>query len=473
MPKKRRTVGGFPAHTSATRQRTTNRDHAKRQQRPMMEDEAIAAQLSELVSPALIAQEKAYRQLGMRDRILNLPLMVAAVLTLIWRDVAGVTELTRMLNREGFLWCEPKQVTQQALSQRFLTFPAEIFERVFKELLPEFERKWHSRNKRPLPDSIQFTLTKFEKIWACDGSTLEAIFRKLESLATAPKNQLAGKIGVVIDIVTRLPVEIWFQENAKASDMRFEADILKLVKPKTLILLDRGFCHYQFWQQLIAGDVHLITRLNNKASFTVERVFTNSYSIRDRIVTMGAGTKTIPCITMRLVEIKMGKTWYSYLTSVLDPLILPPYVVADLYSRRWRIEEAFNTVKRLLGLSYLWTGSLNGIKLQLWGTWLFYAVLVDLGDAVADEVSLPFDRISLEMIYRGLYHFYVAHQKGLATDPIKYFADPANRDLGIIKSIRKPFKKLIIDPFPDRASREGPFFFEPSAQTGLTMALAP
>ena len=55
---------------------------------------------------------------------------------------------------------------------------------------------------------------------------------------------------------------------------------------------------------------------------------------------------------MRLVEIRVGKTWYSYLTSVLDPLILPPYVVADLYGKRWRIEEAFNTVKRLLGLSY-------------------------------------------------------------------------------------------------------------------------
>ncbi len=59
-----------------------------------------------------------------------------------------------------------------------------------------------------------------------------------------------------------------------------------------------------------------------------------------------------------------------------------------------RIEDAFNTVKRLLGLSYLWTGSINGIKLQIWATWLFYAVLVDLGDAVAEEISLPLDRIS-------------------------------------------------------------------------------
>ena len=186
------------------KKRTTNRDHANRRQRPMMEDEVVAAQLEQLVTPAVLAQEKYYRQLGMRDRILNLPLMVAAVLTLIWRDVAGVRELSRILAREGFLWCKPTQVSQQALSQRFLTFPAEIFERIFRELLPEFEQKWHSRNKRPLPESIQFARTKFARIWASDGSTMSAIFKKLESLADVPKNQLAGKIGVVIDIVTRV-----------------------------------------------------------------------------------------------------------------------------------------------------------------------------------------------------------------------------------------------------------------------------
>lgn len=64
---------------------------------------------------------------------------------------------------------------------------------------------------------------------------------------------------------------------------------------------------------------------------------------------------------------------------------------------------------RLLGLSYLWVGSINGVKLQIWGTWLFYAILIDLGDAIADELSLPFDRISLEMIYRGLDHFGLAN----------------------------------------------------------------
>jgi hypothetical protein len=104
--------------------RKTNRDHAKKTNRPMVEEEVIASQLEALLTPAITAQENFYRQLGLRDRILNLPLMVAAVLTLLWRDVAGVTELTRMLAREGFLWCTPKSVSPQALSQRFLTFPA-------------------------------------------------------------------------------------------------------------------------------------------------------------------------------------------------------------------------------------------------------------------------------------------------------------------------------------------------------------
>jgi hypothetical protein len=389
----------------------TNRDHAKKTTKPMVEDEEIASQLSALLTPAITSQENYYRQLGLRGRILNLPLMVAAVLTLLWREVAGVTELTRMLAREGFLWCRPTTVTQQAMSQRFLSFPATLFERVFKNLLPSLRTAWHQRNQRPLPESIQFALTKFSRIWIVDSSTLEALFCKLKSLEDIPKGQLAGKMATVIDLRTRLPVDIWFLENPRASDVKLEENIRQLVPSKTLLLLDRGFYHFSFWLQLIERDIHLITRLKKGAAVQVQQVFTKSYDLRDSLVRLGSGTAKTPFITLRLIEVRSGKAWHSYLTSVLAPQVLPPYVVADLYRRRWRIEEAFNTVKRLLGLSYLWTGSLNGIQLQIWGTWIFYAILVDLGDAVADQLSLPIDSISLEMIYRGLYHFYVARQQ--------------------------------------------------------------
>ncbi len=35
-------------------------------------------------------------------------------------------------------------------------------------------------------------------------------------------------MGVVIDLITRRPVEIWLIENAKASDTKFEVDILAI-----------------------------------------------------------------------------------------------------------------------------------------------------------------------------------------------------------------------------------------------------
>lgn len=87
-------------------------------------------------------------------------------------------------------------------------------------------------------------------------------------------------------------------------------------------------------------------------------------------------------------------------------------------------------------------------------------MIVDLGDAVADELYVPFDQIYLEMIYRGLYHFSVAYQKGITTDPVKYFAAPENQDLGILKQ-RKPRVKLIIAPFPEQQRGSYQFFFQP------------
>ena len=82
------------------------------------------------------------------------------------------------------------------------------------------------------------------------------------------------------------------------------------------------------------------------------------------------------------------------------------------------LEDAFHLVKRLRGLAYPWTDSLNGIKLQIWATWLMYAVLADLSDAVAEAVQLPVEHISMEMVGRGPYHFNQAYDRGLASAPV-------------------------------------------------------
>lgn len=430
------------------KRKTRNPDHVRRKNVPGPDNEAIEAQLTKLVSPAVANQMAYYRQLGLRSRILNLPLMVAAVLTILWRQVPSVHELTRMLAREDLLWCQAVKVSQQALSQRFLSFPAVLFEGVLKELLPQLHQRWQERQRRPLPESVAYARQYFEQIWVADGSTLEALFRKLKVLADVPVGQLAGKIGTVVDLLTRLPVEIWFREQAKAHDSSFMSELLALAKAKTLLIVDRGFYDFEFFAALMEQEVAFITRPKSNAFWIGHQLLSSTQTLKDQIIFLGTGTQGQPVLKLRLIEVRFGRVWYQYLTSVLDPTLLPPVVVADLYRRRWRIEEAFDTIKRLLNLSYLWTGSLNGIQLQIWATWLFYALLVDLGDAVADRVGVPFERISLEMLLRGLYHFSRAYSRGLASDPVSYFADPANQDLAVVKRLRKPISRLDLSPFP-------------------------
>ena len=145
----------------------------------------------------------------MRDRILSLPLMLAAVLTLVWRQVPSARELNRMLAREDLLWAKVTKVSQQALSQRLLTFPASMFEGVLTDLLVILNQRWHQRKKRSLPLSVNYAERNFEQLWIVDASTLEALFRKLKSLESSRLGKLGGRICAVVDLKTRYPIQTW------------------------------------------------------------------------------------------------------------------------------------------------------------------------------------------------------------------------------------------------------------------------
>jgi hypothetical protein len=138
-----------------------------------------------------------------------------------------------------------------------------------------------------------------------------------------------------------------------------------------------------------------------------------------------------------LIEVYVDNVWRQYLTNVLDPQRLSIIEVVELYEYRWRIETAFLLVKRLLDLAYLWVGSQNGVQLQVWATWLYYAVLIDLCDDVAELLQLPLSRISVEMVARSLYFYVQAVAQGYTGDAVTYLASEA-KDLGIIKRLRAP-----------------------------------
>lgn len=120
---------------------------------------------------------------------------------------------------------------------------------------------------------------------------------------------------------------------------------------------------------------------------------------------------------------------------MLDPQVLTARQVCELYRRRWRIEEAFLLTKRVLDLAYLWTASPNGIQLQIYATLIFYAVLLSVCQQVAQALHEPLERISVEMVFRALYHFSRAVQQGESTNLVEFLCTHAKL-LGLIKRWR-------------------------------------
>lgn len=425
-----------------------NRDHARPHQAPAPSNPAVEARLSELVSPTTYALTDYYRRLGLRWRILNLPVMVALVVTMIWRHVPTVSTLVEMMQRETLLWTPPVHASQQALSLRLRSLPSQLFGELFQRIVPLLLARVVART-RPQPAVVERALKHFERIWIVDATTLEALFRKVGLLRDTAETILGGKLLAILDLPSKIPIQVWLDEDSAVNEKSFLDERVKgLLKAGTLLIFDLGFYAFGFFDWLSEQGLGFVSRARALTAFEVQVVLFESALVRDRIISLGL-YRSNPCKhPVRLVEVCIGGIWHAYLTNVLDREVLSSADVVDLYGRRWRIEEAFLLAKRLLGLAYLWTGALNGIAMQVWATWLLYGVLIDLSDAVAEELGLPLDQISVEMVYRGLYHFTVAYQKDLASDPVIYLAAPEQSDLGIVKRKRKYRERAKLDKIP-------------------------
>lgn len=416
--------------SSVRHTRAIQQDRSKRQLAPPP-DEKITDRLAELVKPTPDEEQGWFGQFGLRLRKLSLSVMVAMVISLIWRQIgAGGSEAARLLQLEGLLWVPTMVVSQQAISQRLRTFPATMFLRLLVSRLGLFHQRSQAR-QRPLPPALAWAQKRYAAILAIDGSTLDALLCKVGLLRAAKQHPLAGKMMTVLNVCSLLPPALWFEPQAKAHDQRFWPQILSAIPAGALLLLDAGFTNFQHFLQLsnLKPKITFIIPAKSNLVFEVKRCFLKTPQIHDYLVWIGSGDDRQ---LLRLVKLYDQGHWYQYLTNELSPDFLPAPYIAALYGHRWRIEDAFNTVKRLLGLAYFWTGSQNGVELQLWATWMVYMVLLDLSDALAEALNKPLLAISLEMVYRGLYHFGQAYRRGQADDPVAYLVFHAKL-LGIVK----------------------------------------
>ncbi len=414
--------------------RHTRAIQADRQKRPLIDNltAEVEALFHSLVHPLTLSQCELFRQMGLRERTLTLPVMMALLLSAVWRQIAAVSELARLIHDEAVLWEAPQKVSQQALSERFNTLPASLFLNVLNLLLPWMQQRWQGR-ERPLPPEVAWAQERFTACLIVDGSTLDALIRKVGLLRDRENHPLAGKMTALLHLGSQLPDKIWFDTKASSHDQSFWDAILTHIQAGSLLLFDLGYTNFTCFSQLTEKGVTFITRAKRNLKYEVAEVLVKTPVLRDTLVWIGAGEARQQ---VRLVEVLYGNTWRRFLTNELDPEQLPARYLVALYYRRWTIERAYATVKRLLGLAYFWCGSQNAVELQLWSTWIVYTVLIDLCDEVAGLLRLPFERISVEMVFRSIYYFTKAIERGDGRTLPAYLVD-RSADLGIVKRKRK------------------------------------
>ena len=414
--------------------RHTRAIQTDRQKRPVVDNlpEHVEKLFKEIVHPLTLAQSELFREMGLRERTLTLPVMMALFLMAIWRQVSGVCELVRLTSDEAAIWEMPQTVTQQAVSTRLKVLPPQLVLNVLNGLLPQMQSRWASR-ERPLPPEVAWAQAHYQACLIVDGSTLDALVRKVGLLRDQEKYPLAGKMTALLHLGSQIPQTVWYNAKATANDQTFWAQIIETVTAGTLLIFDLGYTNFTQFKALTDKDVTFLTRAKSNLKSEHVRYLTHTPLFRDSIVWIGSDETRQQ---VRLIEVLYKMKWQRYLTNELAADILPARECVALYYRRWSIERAFLVVKRLLSLAYFWSGAQNAVEFQLWATWIVYSILVDLTDEVAGLLNQPFDRISIEMIYRSIYYFLKAVARGEAHSLPHYLAHNA-KHLGIVKRKRK------------------------------------
>lgn len=179
-----------------------------------------------------------------------------------YRRIPGLSEVLRVLELEGLLWVEPFQVTKQALSKRLASLPAQLFAQVFEQVI---ERMGSSMSILPVPIGWESVHQKFTALWIADGSTLEALKKKLQALPekTTP---LGGKMMMVVEAFNHRPVATWYNRDAKTNDKSFAEQLLKRLPTQGLLIFDLGFFSFVWFDAFTCAQKFFVTRLRNKTA---------------------------------------------------------------------------------------------------------------------------------------------------------------------------------------------------------------
>jgi Transposase DDE domain len=199
--------------------------------------------------------------------------------------------------------------------------------------------------------------------------------------------------------------------NKHQPELRLLWRLIDLFRPGDLALADRGFCSYVLLALLLARGVFGVFRLHQARPADLRKG--KRLGKQDRLFTWlkpplkprwlpQCWWKKIPAqLTVRVIRFNLSCPGYrpesvTLVTTLLDPQRYPARDIAQLYTRRWKIELWFRDIKTSMGMEVLRCQSPRMLHKELEMFFIAYNLIRCLLVQAATLNDAPLDRLSFK-----------------------------------------------------------------------------
>lgn len=184
-------------------------------------------------------------------------------------------------------------------------------------------------------------------------------------------------VTALLHVGLRLPWD-WRLGASDVSEREHLRDMIAQLPLDALLIADCGFVGYKLWCELLASKRHFVIRVGGNVRLLKKLGVVRESQGLVYLWPNDAAKRNEPPLVLRLVEVHDGRRSWFLITSVLDPQRLSDKEVAQIYSRRWRVEVFFRTFKQTFGRAKLRSHKAEHARceaewslLGLWGMLLY------------------------------------------------------------------------------------------------------
>lgn len=232
--------------------------------------------------------------------------------------------------------------------------PWQLYQKVFQILLARCQQAAGAQRRR-----FRFR----NPLLSIDGTLID-LCATMFDWAQFQKAKGAAKLHLVLDHDGYLPRFAVITEG-KASEVKIAREFS--FSAGTIVVFDRGYVDYRWYQRLTQDGVFFVTRLRHDAHYRVleQRSVPQNRNIRkDEIIELGSPHYR-QAARFRRVEVWIAERQET-LVLLTNHRTFGATTIAQIYRERWQIEVFFRHLKQNLRIKTFVGTSANALHIQIW-----------------------------------------------------------------------------------------------------------